>query len=248
MYHLHICLICISCLRLYLGRTLVAYKNSSAALRSCESTSSSNCFFIDAYLLIRSVTPQSTLTTATMPTSEWDSSFYWSHWRSASGAEVHGKETEPDRFSFLSFLATAQALQVDFLPLVWDAERGVVGTGGSSRIHQSLVDLDTSLAFKTYHKQTRTEEQIFRTVINEITVLNQPSVREHTNIARLQGICWDISPRDDKPWPVLVFEKSHFGDMDHFARHGGRNMKPEERLSLCLDVGRAIMDMHANCR
>lgn len=182
-----------------------------------------------------------------MPTYEWDHS-YWSFWRSATGAEVHATAAEPDKFNFLSFLATAQALQIEFLPIAWDAARGVVGTGGTSRIHQALVNLDTSFAFKAYHKLNKTEEQIFRTLINEITVLSQTFVREHANIAQLQGICWDISPDDDKPWPVLVFEKSHLGDLHHFARHGGRDMTVDERLGLCVDIGRAIIDMHLNSK
>lgn len=153
---------------------------------------------------------------------------------------------DSDKCNFLSFLATAQALQIEFLPIVWDSAREVIGTGGTSRIHQALVNLDTSLAFKNYHKRNKTEEQIFRTLINEITVLSQAFVREHANIAHLQGICWDISPNDDKPWPVLVFEKSHFGDLYHFVRHGGRAMTMEDRLGLCLDIGRAVIDMHSN--
>ncbi|KAI1128864.1 hypothetical protein F5Y10DRAFT_239748 [Nemania abortiva] len=181
-----------------------------------------------------------------MPSSESLSS-YWLHWRSASGAKVHGADVEPDRFNFLSFLATAQALRIEFLPLVWDSARGIIGTGGTSRIHQALVNLDTSFAFKAYHTRNQTEEQVFRTLITEITVLSQPFVREHPNISQLQGICWDISPQDDKPWPVLVFEKSHLGDLYHFVSHGGRDMTFHERLKLCVDVGRAIVDMHSNC-
>ncbi|KAK6220782.1 hypothetical protein LQW54_001974 [Pestalotiopsis sp. IQ-011] len=182
-----------------------------------------------------------------MSSSESPSS-YWLHWRSASGAEVHGAQSDPHRFNFLSFLATAQTLGIQFLHIVWDTARGVVGTGGTSRIHQALLDLDNSFAFKTYHKRSQSEEQVFRTLITEITVLSQPFVREHPNISQLQGICWDISPKDDKPWPVLVFEKSHLGDLYHFARHGGREMTSQQRLELCVDIGRAIADMHSNCK
>lgn len=152
---------------------------------------------------------------------------------------------EPDRYNFISFLATAQALQIEFLPLVWDTARESLGTGGTSVIHQALMNVDTSFAFKTYHKRGRTEEQVFRILINEMTIMSQAFVREHANIAQLQEICWEISS-DDKPWPVLVFEKADFGDLDHFARHRGKDMKIDQRLGLCLDIGRAIMDMHAN--
>ncbi len=166
-------------------------------------------------------------------------------WKTSS-AKLVATVTEPDRCNFLSFLATAQALQIEFLPLAWDAARGSLGTGGTSKIHQALMNVETSFAFKTYHTRSKTE-QVFRTVINEITIMSQTFIREHANIAQLQGICWEISD-DDKPWPVLVFEKAHFGDLDHFARHGGKDMKIGERLALCLDIGRAVIDMHANSK
>ena len=50
---------------------------------------------------------------------------------------------------------------------------------------------------------------------NELIVLGHSAIQEHPNIAKLQGLCWDIS--DDKIWPVLVFEKSHFDDLYSFA-------------------------------
>ncbi|KAK3356289.1 serine/threonine protein kinase japonica group [Lasiosphaeria hispida] len=181
-----------------------------------------------------------------MPTSGYSSSVLHQVQLSSS-AEVQGTEPEPDKFNFLSFLATVQALQIEILPLVWDITHDDdKGFGGTSIIYQALVNLDTSFAFKAYRKQQKTEEQVFRTLINEITVLSETSVREHANIAQLQGICWEISPTDDKPWPVLIFEKSPYGDLDHFARYGGRGMTINDRLRLCLDVGRAVMDMHTN--
>jgi hypothetical protein len=174
-------------------------------------------------------------------------------WRISSIAEAPTTVAEPSKFNFLSFLATAQALRIEFLPLSWDKGRGIIGAGGTSTIQQALVNIDTSFAFKAYHrqhktdKQNKTEEQVFRTIMNEITVLSQKFVREHANIAQLQGICWEIST-DDRPWPILVFEKSHLGDLYDFATHGGRNMGTGERVRLCLDVGIAIMDMHTNSK
>lgn len=170
------------------------------------------------------------------------------YWRDSSSAQVDRADTEPDGYNFLSFIATAQALDIEFLPLIWDAAREGVGIGGTSRINQTLLTRDTSFAFKIYRQKGRTEENVFRTLVTEIAVLSHRSVREHPNIAQLQGICWDISSSDDKPWPVLVFEKSHLGDLRHFVKHGGREMKICERLRLGLDIGKAVMDMHSNCK
>jgi hypothetical protein len=180
--------------------------------------------------------------------SEWYPTSYWSHWRSTSSAQVHETEAEPDKFNFLSFLAIAQALQIEFLPIVKDLGQEAIGIGGTSTIHESLVNVDTSFAFKVHHKRGMTEDQVFRNLINEVIVSSQVFIRSHASIAQLRGISWDVSADDDKPWPVLVFQKSHFGDLHHFAMHGGRDMTVVERLDLCLDIGRAIEDMHCNSK
>jgi len=177
-------------------------------------------------------------------------SFNYNHswWRSAGGAELKESKVDPDKFNLLSFLATAQNLQIEFLAMISEAGRGIVGTGGTSRIQQALINANESFAFKYYRKESRTEEGVFQTLINEITILSQPFVREHSSIAQLQGICWEISPVDNKPWPVLVFEKSHYGDLLQFIPHKGKGLRFEERLELCLDIGKAVHDMHVNGR
>jgi hypothetical protein len=43
-----------------------------------------------------------------------------------------------------------------------------------------------------------------------------------------------------------VFEKTHFGDLYNFLRLPvGRDLSIAERLKLCVNVGTAIIDMHA---
>ena len=49
--------------------------------------------------------------------------------------------------------------------------------------------------------------------------------------------------------PVLVFQKSEFNDLPHFATEGvGRGLALTERLKLCADIGIAVRDMHANSK
>jgi len=89
-----------------------------------------------------------------------------------------------------------------------------------------------------------------------------PAVSRYPNILELQGICWDVAPKEyssssghsadysplnNKLWPVLVFEKSHFGDLNYFAKlESGRGLSFQARLKLCLEIGCAIRDMHFN--
>jgi hypothetical protein len=164
---------------------------------------------------------------------------------------------------FLTFLAVAQNLKLDFLPITWQAAMQPVGIGGTSQVNQAPIDVQTSFVFKRVGEEQKwkeTEERIFQVLISEITVLCHPSVRAHPNIAELQGVCWDIPNKetdrvervivpqyDNKVWPVLVFEKSHFGDLHHFATQSvGRALGIEERMELCLDIGTAVADMHLN--
>jgi hypothetical protein len=79
-------------------------------------------------------------------------------------------------------------------------------------------------------------------------VLGHASTRNHPNIVDLQGICWDVAS-DDKVWPVLVFEKSQYGDLHNFTTLSiGRELSVADRLKLCVDVSKAISDMHFNRR
>lgn len=49
-------------------------------------------------------------------------------------------------------------------------------------------------------------------------------------------------------WPVLILERAQLGDLKSFMNsEQGRRMDFEERLSLCTDVGSALITMH-QCR
>jgi serine/threonine protein kinase len=79
-----------------------------------------------------------------------------------------------------------------------------------------------------------------------MTLLSHPSIRDNPHIVQLIGLCCDI-PDDDHVWPVLVFEKTHLGDMYRFMTSGkGTALSINERFNLCVDVGLAVSDMHHN--
>lgn len=145
---------------------------------------------------------------------------------------------------FVSVLAAAQRLQIDFLPITWQAARGAVGVGGSSRTQQALINQQTSFVFKCVkevQKDPMRERGTLQVIITEINIHGHPLIREHPNVARLEGICWDISA-DDMVWPVLVFQKSHLGDLHNFVK---RSLCVETRLKLCIDIAVAIRDIHS---
>lgn len=146
-------------------------------------------------------------------------------------------------YSFIAVLGLAQRLHIPFLPITWQAPLGRMGKGGQAGINEALANIQISFAFKLFK---RPQEHPFRDIVQEMVALSHRAVREHEHIVRLEGICWDI-PEDDQVWPVLVFQKSHLGDLYSFARRERfKALSIEDKLNLCADVGIAIRDMHYN--
>ena len=146
-------------------------------------------------------------------------------------------------YSFIAMLGLVQRLKIDILPITWQASLGRLGRGGQGEINQALISLQVNFAFKCF-KHDKLDP--LREVVQEILVLSHPLIQEHQHIVRLIGICWDI-PHDDQVWPVLVFEKSHLSDLNHFALYGkGKHLSIEDKLQICISVGIVIRDMHEN--
>lgn len=162
----------------------------------------------------------------------------------SSARPEHASERYAD-YGFIAVLGLAQRLLVRFLPITWQEARGQIGKGGQAGINEALVNLQTSFAFKLF--KYRPSQYPFREIAQEMVVLCHPVVRKHEHIVKLEGICWDIS-EDDSVWPVLVFQKSQFGDLHNsFAKwQRFKKLLIEDRLNLCADVGIALRDMHHN--
>lgn len=163
-----------------------------------------------------------------------------------SSASLEYVKDEYAGYSFIAVLGLAQRLHVDFLPITWDEDLRPIGRGGQARINQVMMNIQTSFAFKSFDHQRL--EDPFREIVQEITVLAHPSIRQHPYINRLEGICWDIT-ENDEVWPVLVFQKTHLSDLYDFATsERGIKLSAQDRLELCADIGVAIRDMHANSK
>jgi serine/threonine protein kinase len=111
---------------------------------------------------------------------------------------------------------------------------------------KALINAQTSFAFKSFRTSPQTNKSEFQELINEMILLSHPLIREHPHIVRLEGICWDI-PRESHISPVLVFEKAHMGDLDHFlTSNKGGDLSMKDRLNICVHIGIAVRDMHSN--
>lgn len=153
-------------------------------------------------------------------------------------------------YDFVSFLALAQKLRIDFLPIIWQPALQGIGFGATAEIRQSLINLQMSFAFKRITPLSGpvlNETDLMRKLFAEILVLGHPSIHDHPSIMTLEGVCWDVSAEDEKGWPVLVFEKSRYGDLEWFTNSGaGKTISLEEKLKLCTAVVTAIGEMHSN--
>ncbi|ETS85609.1 hypothetical protein PFICI_03634 [Pestalotiopsis fici W106-1] len=170
-----------------------------------------------------------------------------------SAYPVRTKDSEP--CNFITFLATAQRLRIPFLSITWEAHRSIIGAGATSRINQTLVNLKNAFAFKRIGDGDRrkAEAEIYECLISELMILGHPEIRNHPNIVELQGICWDIAPKSsagateatETVWPVLVFQKSQYGDMYNFAGLPvARELSINDRIKICRDIGNALAHLH----
>ena len=168
----------------------------------------------------------------------------------SSGNGSLSRDPESDSsIDFLSILGIAQKLDIDFLPIVWQPALDAAGDGATAEISQSLVNVGTSFAFKRYKKrwdpQSDADHSKFQHLYFEILILGQPEIRKHSNIIRLEGLCWDISPDRKEIWPVLVFEKTNLGDLTKWsASMEGRTASHDVRLNICADVANAVRHLH----
>lgn len=148
---------------------------------------------------------------------------------------------------FLTFLGIAQHLNIDMIPITWLPAMDVIGRGATAEIRENIATLQIRLAFKRLNLERLSEgERSIKPLIAEMSILGQPSIREHPNILTLEGVCWDVAKGGDV-WPVLVFQKSEHGDLAKFmVRAPGKDLCAEDRLRLCADIAAAVMTMHSN--
>jgi Protein tyrosine and serine/threonine kinase len=166
---------------------------------------------------------------------------------STTSAQIKAKEP---RSLFLLLLGLAQYFGIDFVPLTWNSMLEGARRGGTAEIRQMVIDLRNAFAFKRLaadRPDLRSRDLMAFTA--EVAVLCHPTVREHPNLVTLEGICWEVIPKTEEVWPVLLFEKASHGDLMAFMERGpGKSLTFSERLELCAEIADAIAEMHENCQ
>lgn len=169
------------------------------------------------------------------------------------------------RYDLITFLGVAQKLGIDFLPITWQSALDRIGRGATAEIREASMSLRANFAFKrpvfrSSFDSSEFESRIIPSLIAEMSILAQLSIRRHSNILQLEGICWDVLPGEGEPIsrdnpikagnggivPVLVFEKANHGDLSSFMMHGvGKQLGFTERLKMCTSIAKAIAAMHS---
>ncbi|KAG8528203.1 uncharacterized protein KY384_007120, partial [Bacidia gigantensis] len=157
------------------------------------------------------------------------------------------------RNDFISFLAVAQHYEIDFLSLPWEEGRGRAGAGGTAEVWQANASMRKDFAFKRVgqngksHFDMLDEHKLFNALVSEISVVSHPQLRYHQNIVKLEAISFEVIPKQDKVWPVVVLEKAQLRDLKSYMEsEAGRITTIGERIGLCADVASALIALHTN--
>ena len=190
--------------------------------------------------------------------------------RSGSDFESAIPQKPLDRYDLITFLGVAQKLRIQFLSIIWQPTLDRIGQGATAEIRESIATINFSFAFKRPSVRSsfdfeEFERRLLPCLIDEISILGHPRIRKHSNIIDLEGICWEIisgkdmrisreipvdfTVGDQGIVPVLVFQKSRYGDLYHFMmQDGGKELGFSDKIDICIDVARAIAEMHSQAR
>lgn len=187
--------------------------------------------------------------------------------RSGSDFESALPQKSLDRCDMITFLGVAQKLRIQLLPITWQPTLDCIGQGATAEIRESVANINFSFAFKRpavrlYFNFEAFERRLLPCLIDEISILGHPRIRKHPNIIDLEGICWEIissnrmrisreiavdfTTGDQGIVPVLVFQKSKYGDLYHFMMQDrSKELGFSDMVNICIDVARAIAEMHS---
>jgi hypothetical protein len=166
--------------------------------------------------------------------------------QSAQPKEISSSDT--GHLNFYSFLGVAQQHGVEFMPITWEPARDLLGLGVSGYVNQSLINIETSLAFKRpagFGSDEEAKKELFRAWIMEISILRSPEIQRHPNIIELEGIAWEVVGSGSAILPVLVYRKSQQGTLRTFIEANVGKLSADQKLTLCLDLVSALSTLHS---
>ena len=178
----------------------------------------------------------------------YDGTHYRSHSKGGCSERYQLHTLPIHNYTFINFLAIAQDLYLDFVPIVWQS---VLDNSDESRaeVNESLMTVQHSFVFKCVMPKVRYSDnerrQIYRELIAEISVLGLSTATQHPYLARLEGVSWDIKS-DGEVWPVLMSEKTKHGSLAKLVvSKEGQSLTVIQKLKLFTETALAIRDLHS---
>ena len=160
--------------------------------------------------------------------------------------QISASDTHAD---LLAFLSTAQSSATDFLPIAWYPTYDL-GKGGFAILNQSPVKAELSFAYKRLGWKGQAQDDDVTDLsssIVELAILSHKPIADHPYIIKVEGICWEVTPENDRILPVLVFEKAIHGDMFHYRDTiEGQKLSIRQKISLCAQILDALYTLHAS--
>ena len=120
--------------------------------------------------------------------------YYTSH--ASTRGPCTATSADPERYDFITFLEVCQNLEIDFLPITWRPALDCLGIGAQSEVRQSLINPALSFAFNRVkiprYLSQEEEHAVYQVLISQVLILGHSEVRNHFNINKLIGVCWDV--------------------------------------------------------
>jgi len=166
------------------------------------------------------------------------------------GNELANPAGERHNRNFPYFLSVLQHLRVDLLDITWQPALEDLGRGKYTLVTQSLINNETSFAFKRWDATS-----MYADIVSEITILSIPAIREHSNINPLLGVCWEVvvpgasdsaaSAFIPAVRPVLVTPKSPYGSLRaYLVRQDRVTLDLNHLLRIYIEIAHAINALH----
>ena len=161
-----------------------------------------------------------------------------------------GNEPVETRYDLITFLTACQHARITILSLDWEPGLDPLGEGGQAEIREGIQSIATSFAFRRLKSSLRSLEYqslAYEVLTHQVSILGRENIRDHPNILSIRGVCWDVNAKINQVWPVLVFEKTAYGDLRSFMHsEAGKRLDTRERLLLCAGLISALRFLHSD--
>ncbi|KAL2847146.1 hypothetical protein BJY01DRAFT_246920 [Aspergillus pseudoustus] len=146
--------------------------------------------------------------------------------------------------SLVDLMAAIERYDVPILCISPHHGIGILGSGASGDIRQSIADSRTSLAFKNSTPDFKVCDDAhssdWASLINELAILQYAPISKCPSIIDLVGITWEYSK--GSVWPRMITPKVNGGSLDRFLLK--EKVEDDVRLRIAAHVLQSVAVLH----